>query len=74
MKQKQLIACKIEESLKELQVNIPNIEQIKKENFKNKQKIISLKYSLTAAIKVRGVLYLGTMDGRIIYESGFKQK
>jgi len=29
IKQKQMIACKIEESLKELFVNIPNIDSIK---------------------------------------------
>ena len=66
IQQKQVLACKIEYSLKELQVQLPNIDDIKKETLKTRTTLISKLVSITSAAKVRGVLYLGTNDGRII--------
>lgn len=66
IQQKQQLACKIQESLKELQFQLPNIEDIKKESLKPSTILICKLVNITAVAKLRGVVYLGTNDGRII--------
>jgi hypothetical protein len=67
MKQKLIMTSKIEESLKELTINIPNLDNIKKATLQSQHKIVCHQNCITAATKVKASLYLGTSDGRIIF-------
>ena len=74
MKQKLTLAARIEESLKELKVSIPNLASIKKDALQPQQRSVCHRASITAATKVRASLCFGTSDGRIIYEFSNKQQ
>ncbi len=67
MKQKLAMASKIEDCLKELTINIPNLDNLKKNAPQLQQKVVCHQNCITAATKVKASLYLGTSDGRIIF-------
>jgi WD40 repeat protein len=74
IKQKHQIASLIAGSLKDLQIRIPSIDQIRKEAFVPRSIAISPKNSLTASINARGTLFLGANDGQLFYEHDFTYK
>lgn len=67
IKQKHKIASHIADSLQHLQVQIPSIEQLKRDAAATVVTSICPKMSITAALNARGSLFLGAMDGRLFY-------
>lgn len=51
---------------------MPDIEQIKKEGQKQSNQLICNRVCITSAISIRGVLYHGTNDGRILYHDSMQ--
>lgn len=68
IKAKYKISCQIKAYLEQLKVKIPSIKELTRNSSKETKRHSICEVPIHSAIEIRGTLYFGTADGRIIFE------